>query len=365
MHCASLGEFEQGRPVLEAIRKEFPQSRIVLSFFSPSGYEIRKNYSGADQVIYLPLDTPGNARKLISSMNPSLVLWVKYEYWFHYLSELKKRDIPVILVSGIFRPSQPFFKWYGDIWRKMLGCFRMMFVQNQVSLEILESARIKVNAEVAGDTRFDRVIDIAERKEEVDHIRNFIGNHRVLVAGSTWEDDETELIHYVKQHPEIKFIIAPHEIDEPNLKDVKKEFEGSVFYSELATGKFIPEKSNVLIIDNIGMLSKLYRYADVTYIGGGFGSDGIHNTLEAAVYSKPVVFGPVYEKFAEARGLVEAGGAFSIQNALELEKLLDQLFGDPVFLQSTGEKSGHYVYSMKGATQKIIRYVKENRLFTN
>lgn len=365
MHCASLGEFEQGRPVLEAIRKEFPQCRIVLSFFSPSGYEIRKNYSGADQVIYLPLDTAANARKLISSMNPSLVLWVKYEYWFHYLAELKKREIPVILVSGIFRPSQPFFQWYGEIWRKMLTCFRMLFVQNKASLEMLQSAGIATNAEVAGDTRFDRVIDIAERKEEVEHIRNFIGNHRVLVAGSTWEDDETELIHYVKQHPEIKFIIAPHEIDEANLKDVKREFEGSVFYSDYTNRKVIPEKCNVLIIDNIGMLSRLYRYADVTYIGGGFGSDGIHNTLEAAVYSKPVVFGPVYQKFAEARGLVEAGGAFSIQNALELEKLLDRLFGDPAFLQSTGEKSGRYVYSMKGATQKIIRYVNENRLLTN
>lgn len=365
VHCASLGEFEQGRPALEALRMEFPGYPVVLSFFSPSGYEVRKNYPGADEIIYLPLDTSSNARKLVKMINPALVLWVKYEYWFHYLAELKKQEVPVVLVSGIFRKSQPFFKWYGGIWRKMLDFFEQLFVQNEESAELLRSLVHNDKINIGGDTRFDRVIAIAENKEPVKLIPGFIGNYPVLVAGSTWEDDEVELIHYVNQHPEIKFIIAPHEIDEINLQDVKKEFRNAVFYSDLEKGMQISKENNVLIIDNIGMLSRLYQYADVTYIGGGFGSDGIHNTLEAAVYGKPVIFGPVYEKFAEARALVAAGGAFSINNALELEKLLDSFFSNAVLKEKAGAASGQYVYSMKGATQKIIGYIKEKRLLIN
>ncbi|MFT3908709.1 MAG: glycosyltransferase N-terminal domain-containing protein [Ferruginibacter sp.] len=365
MHCASLGEFEQGRPVLEAMRKKYPSYKIVLSFFSPSGYEIRKNYAGADSVIYLPIDNIINAKRLISSINPSLVIWVKYEYWYYYLTELKKRAIPVILVSGIFRDSQPFFKWYGGIWKEMLGCFDQIFVQNESSKDLLQQIGIEKNVSVGGDTRFDRVITIAEKREPVQHIMGFVAGKQVLVAGSTWEDDEIELIHYVKAHPEIKFIVAPHEIDEENIDDVKKEFPNAILYSQVATGIVVPENINVLIIDNIGMLSKLYQYADITYVGGGFGKDGIHNILEAAVYGKPVIFGPVYEKFAEAKELVKAGGAFSINNALELEALLDNLFKNRMELKKTGDTAGAYVYSKQGATNKVMDYVMEKRLLTS
>jgi 3-deoxy-D-manno-octulosonic-acid transferase len=364
MHCASLGEFEQGRPLLEELKKQFPSYPVILSFFSPSGFEIRKNYPGADKVIYLPVDSASNAKKLIGEINPAIVFWVKYEYWFHYLFELKQRKIPVLLVSGIFRDSQPFFKPYGSIWRRMLGFFDHLFVQNEDSIALLHSIGIRDNVSGAGDTRFDRVIEIAEKKENVPYISAFVQGHPVLIAGSTWEDDEIELIHYVKLHPQTRFIIAPHEIDTANLQDVKKEFNNSIFYSDLGKGP-VPDHINVLIIDNIGMLSRLYQYADVAYIGGGFGSDGIHNTLEAAVYAKPVVFGPVYKKFAEARGLVEAGGAFSISNALELEKLLDGLFHDQEMLQRASLASKEYVYRMRGATRKIIGYVEEKRLLTS
>ena len=360
MHCASLG-----RPLLEVIRQQFPSYKIVLSFFSPSGYEIRKTYAGADTIIYLPIDNIFNARKLVSAINPALVIWVKYEYWYYYLTELKKRNIPVILVSGIFRNSQPFFKWYGAIWKEMLYCFRHLFVQNEFSKNLLHGIGIDKNVSVGGDTRFDRVVAIAEKREQVPLIAGFTANKQVIVAGSTWEDDEIELIHYVKSHPEIKFIIVPHEVDQANLDDVKKEFINSVFYSQLQTGFKVPDHVNVLVIDNVGMLSGLYQYATITYVGGGFSKDGIHNILEAAVYGKPVIFGPVFEKFAEAWDLVEAGGAFSINSALELETLLTELLKDKTKLEKAGEISGNYVYSKKGATKKIIDHVIENLLLTN
>lgn len=365
MHCASLGEFEQGRPVLEALKTAFPSCRIVLSFFSPSGYEVRKNYQGADSIIYLPMDGEKTAEKLLDAINPSVVIWVKYEYWYYYLTALKKRNIPVILVSGIFRQSQPFFTFYGGLWKTMLKSFDHLFVQNEGSAVLLETIGISKQVSVAGDTRFDRVIAIAEKKMPLAFIQEFINKKQVLVAGSTWEDDEVELIHYVRAHPEIKFIIAPHETDQENMADVKKEFEHAVFYSELVAGKTITADTNVLLIDNIGMLSRLYQYADITYVGGGFGSSGIHNILEAAVYHKPVIFGPVYEKFAEARALVESGAAFSIDNALELEKLLDKLFSDAGMRTIAGNIAGRYVYSNKGATNKIVDYVIENRLLTS
>ncbi|MBC7535731.1 MAG: 3-deoxy-D-manno-octulosonic acid transferase [Ferruginibacter sp.] len=363
MHCASLGEFEQGRPVLEAIREQYPSYKIVLSFFSPSGYETRKNFPGADSVIYLPMDSSMHAKRLITAINPSLVIWVKYEYWYYYLTELKKRNIPVLLISGIFRESQPFFRWYGGIWKQMLKCFRHLFVQNEASKVLLRT--IEIEASVAGDTRFDRVIAISEKSEPVEFIRGFIDGKPVLVAGSTWEDDEVELIHYVKAHPEIKFIIAPHETDRNNIEDVKKEFANSILYSSLFAGVKTAADGNVLLIDNIGMLSRLYQYADVTYVGGGFGRDGIHNILEAAVYSKPVIFGPVYEKFAEARYLVESGGAFSVESALELEALLNDLFKNHDECKLAGKICGDYVYNNKGATKKIMDYVTEKRLLTS
>lgn len=376
MHCASLGEFEQGRPVLEAIRKQYPGVKIVLTFFSPSGYEITKNYPVADHIFYLPMDNTANAEKMIDAVAPDLVLWVKYEFWYYYLTALKKRNIPVVMISGIFRSSQPFFKWYGDIWKQMLGCFSHFFVQNDWSKELLATVGITANASIGGDTRFDRVIEIAEKFEPLPLIEKFCGSSKVIVAGSTWEEDEEELIHYVKANPEIKFIIAPHEIHEGNIKDVQKQFAGSVLYSTLASQHWPNttdhraltadhSKTNCLIIDNIGMLSRLYHYAHITYIGGGFEDSGIHNVLEPAVHGKPVIYGPEYEKFAEAVDLIECGAGICINNALELEYWLNELWNNETLLRQKSEAAKNYVYSKSGATKKVMDYIQEKRLLIN
>ena len=367
MHCASLGEFEQGRPVLEAIKNKNPGIRIVLTFFSPSGYEVMKDYAGADHIFYLPMDSPGNAAKFIDAVKPSMVLWVKYEYWFYYLDELKKRSIPVILISGIFRENQPFFRWYGGIWRKMLNSFEHFFVQNETSKLLLESINIKQGITINGDTRFDRVIQIANDFIPIPFIEEFCGDATVIVAGSTWEEDEVELLHYVKINPQIKFIIAPHEIDRENLRSVKKEFPNSIFYSELlpTTNYQLPTSSNVLIIDNIGMLSRLYKYATIAYVGGGFGTEGVHNVLEAAVFGKPVVFGPEYEKFIEAVGLLESGGGESISGPLALEQVMNELVHNETTRSQKGATAKYFVHSNAGASEKIIRYFHEKRLLTS
>lgn len=368
MHCASLGEFEQGRPLLEELKLQNPNQQIVLTFFSPSGYEVMKDYAGADHIFYLPMDSDTNAREFLDAVNPSLVLWVKYEYWFYYLNELKQRNIPTLLVSGIFRPSQPFFKWYGDIWRQMLKSFTHFFVQNEESKQLLESLGHTGNISVNGDTRFDRVLEIANNFTDVPYINEFCGDHPVIVAGSTWEEDEIELLHFVNTNPQIKFIIAPHEINEENLHDVKDEFPKSVFYSDwvaMNEQNSVTAPSNVLIIDNIGMLSRLYKYASVTYVGGGFGGDGVHNVLEAAVYSKPVVFGPVYEKFEEALGLIEAGGAVSVDGPVSLEKAVNNLLNNEAERMKVGEIAKKYVIENAGASKKIIQFIQEKRLLTS
>ena len=329
MHCASLGEFEQGRPVIEALKEKHPTCRILLTFFSPSGYEIRKDYSGADYVFYLPMDSKKNAKKFIDIVQPDLVIWVKYEYWYHYLTTLKKRNIPTLLVSGIFRPDQPFFKWYGRLHQYMLECFSHLFVQTPGSKELLEGIGFKSKVTVNGDTRFDRVADIVHKFTPIPVVEAWVGNHTTIVAGSTWPEDEEELDHYANTHPDMRFIIAPHEVNESHLKEIEKLFKHTIRYSVLQ--KRVPgtvsreqQVTNTLIIDNIGMLSRLYKYAAITYVGGGFGGDGVHNVLEAAVYHKPVIFGPVYEKYVEAKELVEQGGGFPIKTALELEKEIDQ-----------------------------------------
>jgi 3-deoxy-D-manno-octulosonic-acid transferase len=363
MHCASLGEFEQGRPIIEQIKKEYSSYKILLTFFSPSGYEVRKNYNGADGIFYLPLDGKIAANKFINIVKPSLVVWVKYEYWFYYLTALKKKNIPVVLVSAIFREGQPFFAWYGGLWKKILKSFDHILVQNEQSISLLKTIGMNENALIAGDTRFDRVISIAESKTYLpDELIQFCKNKKVIVAGSTWEEDEEELVHYARMHEEIKFIIAPHEIDEERLQDIKKIFKNAMYYSA-----FIKQNCDVqvIIIDSIGMLSSLYKLADVTYIGGGFNDSGIHNILEAAVYGKPIIFGPVYEKFIEAVDLVDRGGAFSIENALELERLLDIFLLDEDLQKSTSEVSKKYVYEKQGATNLIVQYLHEKRLLIN
>lgn len=360
MHCASLGEFEQGRPVLEELRRGARGCRIVLSFFSPSGYTTKKDYAGADHVFYLPLDSPANARQFIDLVQPTLVLWVKYDYWYYFLAELKKRKIPTLLVSGVFRPDQPFFRWYGRLHRYMLECFTHLFVQTEASRTLLGKLRLTEQVSVSGDTRFDRVIEIAATGEPLPSIAAFCGSRPVVVAGSTWEEDEEELDHYANTHPELRFIIAPHEIGEDRIREVEHLFRHSIRYSQLDGKPPVPgswPEPNVLIIDNIGMLSRLYRYATIAYVGGGFGDDGVHNVLEAAVYGKPVVFGPVIEKYIEAVELTESGGGVIIDSALEAEKVFDRLLANPEECGEIGEASLAYVHSKKGATEKIVRYI--------
>lgn len=368
MHCASLGEFEQGRPVLKKLLEVYPGLSVVITFFSPSGYEIAKNDKDFKQVFYLPMDSASHARKLLNLLKPDVVLWIKYEYWYYYLSEIKSRNIPLLLVSGVYQTRQPFFKWYGSFYRNMLHCFTHFFVQNTDSKNLLEKLIAKENITISGDTRCDRVISIAENFTDILPIKNFCGNDVVIVAGSTWEDDEAEWTHFVKKHPHIKFIFAPHEIDPENLHDVKKEFEGSVLYSEWnSQWSMVNSQSSVncIIIDNIGMLSRLYQYATIAYIGGGFGYDGLHNVLEAAVYGKPVIFGPEYEKNFEATDLIDCSGAISISNALELEKVVNQLLANEEELKNRGIAAKEYVYKNAGATKKIVDYIQANRLFTN
>jgi len=394
MHCASLGEFEQGRPLLEELKTisssgSAEKLKIVLTFFSPSGYEVMKDYSGADHVFYLPMDSKENAGKFLDAVDPTLVLWVKYEYWYYYLSEIKQRKIPVILVSGIFRPGQPFFSWYGGFWKKMLGAFTHFFVQNTASKQLLASLGFTENVQVNGDTRFDRVLEIAANFKHVPCIESFCGNSPVIVAGSTWDEDEIELLHFVKVNPQIKFIIAPHEISAARLAAVKAAFTDAVFYSEMVKPEGIENDSlhpvnpqghaggqrstvneqrsmpKVLIIDNMGMLSRLYQYATVTYVGGGFGADGVHNVLEAAVYGKPVVFGPEYEKFNEAVELLQAGGAVSVDGPVSLEKVLQKLLTDDAERKNTGEAAGQFVLKHGGATRAIMQFIQEKRLLTS
>jgi 3-deoxy-D-manno-octulosonic-acid transferase len=374
MHCASLGEFEQGRPLIEAIRRHYPNTRILITFFSPSGYEIRKNYEGADWVFYLPMDSPKAAPRFIDMVKPDLVLWVKYEYWYYFLVTLKKRQIPTLLVSGIFRHNQPFFKWYGRLHRYMLESFHHMFVQSERSKELLASIGFTANITVSGDTRFDRVATIAANAAPIPIAEAFCGQHPVIVAGSTWLEDEEELDHYANTHPEIRFIIAPHEISEERLREVESLFRRSVRYSTLRDGSYQQSRGNdvsddappnVLIIDNIGMLSTLYRYATITYVGGGFGEDGVHNVLEAAVYGKPVVFGPEYSKYAEAVDLVKLGAAFSVPYALELEQVFNRLLQDAAHYQQCCEAAANYVRENCGATATIMQYIREKNLLTS
>lgn len=365
MHCSSLGEFEQGRPVLEKLRKIYPSHKILLSFFSPSGYEIRKDYAGADYIFYLPFDSKKNARTFLDITRPELVLWVKYDYWYYFLSEIKKRKIKLLLVSGVFRPQQAFFKWYGRLHRYMLDCFTHLFVQTAQSVELLKGLGFTRQVTLAGDTRFDRVVEIAAAPAHIDHIDQFINNRPVIVAGSTWIEDEEELDHFANAHPEIAFIIAPHEIDEDRLRESEKLFKKSIRYSHLKNSGLSSADTNVLLIDNIGMLSKLYHYARITYVGGGFGDDGVHNVLEAAVYGKPVLFGPVYDKYVEAIELVECGAGFPIESALELEGEINRLLADKSACEEASVQARAYVFGKKGATEKITQYVQENRLLTN
>jgi 3-deoxy-D-manno-octulosonic-acid transferase len=364
MHCASLGEFEQGRPLLEKLKKEYPGYRILLTFFSPSGYEVRKDYKGADWIFYLPMDGAENARRFLDIVNPALVIFVKYEFWYYYLKKIKYRNIPLLLVSALFWKEMSFFKWYGGLQRKMLSRFDHLFVQDQTSLDLMQNIGLASITSISGDTRFDRVADIAEAAERLTAIEDFIGNNPIIIAGSTWPDDETVLAATIKSLSQggIKLIIAPHEITEKHISSLESLFPGSARLMH-STGPS-PAASPVLIVNTIGLLSRLYRYATIAYIGGGFGK-GIHNTLEAAVYGKPIVFGPVFHKFKEASDLIGAGGAFTVSNQNECSEVVSRLLGDPVLAANAGAVSRDYVYSNRGATKKIIGFIQENRLLIN
>ena len=365
MHCASLGEFEQGRPVLEKLNLiKNPGQKILLTFFSPSGYEVQKKYDGADYVFYLPMDSKDNALRFFELVQPTLVLFVKYEFWYFYFKEAQTRKIPLLLVSSIFRKDQPFFKWYGGTYKKMLESITHFFVQNDTSAQLLSKLGYNKEVTISGDTRFDRVLKVASQFKQLDLIKTFCGNSKVVVAGSTWTEDDKELDHFANTNTTIKFIIAPHNIGKDRIDECLYLYKHALTYSALSSGENV-EGKNTLIINNIGMLSTLYGYADVCYVGGGFGADGVHNVLEPAVYGKPVVFGPEYEKFNEAEGLLEAGGAVSIENALELDATLASLLNDDEKRKHVGEQSRNYVIQQAGATDKVIAYIQEKRLLTN
>jgi len=368
-HFASLGEFEQGRPILEAMRNLHPEKKIVVTFFSPSGYEIRKNTPLADYVYYLPLDTARNARRFIDAINPEIVIFTKYEYWFHFFNEANKRNIPLYIVSGIFRPAQVFFKWYGGFNRRILSLVSHFFLQDEASAQLLKGIGI-TNTSVSGDTRFDRVWANAQNPKVLPLIEQFKNGHKLFIAGSTWPQDENILAKLVSQYPDWKFIFAPHEIPEEkvnNLIDLLPQGK-AITFSQLRTeaeglksGDFINQSltsNNLqsLVIDNIGMLSSLYAYADVAYIGGGFGV-GIHNTLEAAAFGLPVIFGPNYQKFNEAKELIAIKAGFSISNETELKDIVDTLVNDEPFYNITRKKVFNYVKENVGATEMIMKYI--------
>lgn len=367
MHCASLGEFEQGRPLIEKLKTKNAELKILLTFFSPSGYEVQKNYKGADWVFYLPLDSRVNAKKFLDIVHPSLAIFVKYEYWFYYLNELKQRNIQTLLVSAIFLPKHPFFKWYGGLYKQMLGCFSHLFVQNEASKNLLAKIGFTNNVSISGDTRFDRVIEIAESFQPISTIESFIGDSKkIVVAGSTWPEDEEEMNHYANTYTDVKFIIAPHEIDEEHLLDIEQLFKHTVRYSQLqVTSNNQPTTANVLIIDNIGMLSRLYKYGTVTFVGGGFETDGVHNVLEAAVYGKPVLYGPVFDAYAEAVELEASGGGIAANSALELEEELNALFTDEIYYNECCEAAKNYVYSKQGATERVMEYLTKTSSLPN
>jgi len=358
-HVSSLGEFEQGRPLIEHFKTTHPQYTILLTFFSPSGFEVRKNYKEADLVLYLPSDTPAHARRLLNAFNISIAFFVKYDFWFNYLNALKKRDIPLYLVSGIFRPKQHFFKWHGSWQRRQLKAFTHFFLQNKTSEALLKNIGFD-NVTVTGDTRFDRVAQVAAGAKMFPEIEQFIQQKPVYMAGSSWEPDEKVIVQLIQQRPDLKFIIVPHEIDDAR---VERLVQALPCKASLYSKKEEPDFTNnrVVIINTIGMLSSLYRYATIAHIGNGFGS-GIHNTLEAAVYGIPVIFGPNYHKFQEATDLIANGGGFSFSDEMQYLNICKKLLDDSEVYKSAARAGKEYVEHNAGATKIIADFVKQTIL---
>jgi 3-deoxy-D-manno-octulosonic-acid transferase len=351
VHCASLGEFEQGRPLIEEIKRNYPEKKVLLTFYSPSGFEVQKNYKGADYIYYLPLDSYFNARRFVRYVNPETVFFIKYEYWFNYLSQLKKRNIPIYFVSAIFREKQLFFKWYGGWYRKMLKKATHFFVQSDLSAKLLDQIGIS-NYTIAGDTRFDRVIHIMENVKPLKIVESFINGDDVIVAGSSWKAEDALLNQYLRNKPKVKLILAPHEVSEENIERIMNMFgDKAILYSKVTNG--IASEKQVLVIDCYGMLTSLYQYGKIAFIGGGFGV-GLHNILEAATFGMPILFGPNFERFKEARELVAQNAAFSVNNIEEFNTVMNHLFNDSELIKRISEKSASYVAQNVGATQKVL-----------
>lgn len=358
-HAASLGEYEQGLPVMEAIKTHYPNHKIVLSFFSPSGYEVRKNNKIADVTVYLPLDTPQNAERFIRKINPELVFFIKYEYWPNYLKILAEKQIKTYLISGVFRENQLFFKWYGGFYRKALDAFTFFFVQNESSKTLLQQLG-KTNVMVSGDTRFDRVAAILEKDNLVDFIAEFKNNTPTVVVGSSWPKDENLLVDYLNQSTHaLKWIIAPHNIKAEQINSLKQSIHKKTILFSEREGKNLVDYE-VFIVDTIGILTKIYSYADLAYVGGGFGHPGVHNLLEPATFGVPIICGPHYSHFAEATALVELGGCISIQSAQELQEALDTLIQNADIRHEKGHICQTFVQMNTGATQKIINSTTQN-----
>jgi 3-deoxy-D-manno-octulosonic-acid transferase len=361
-HFASLGEFEQGRPVLERMRALYPENKIIITFFSPSGYRVRKDTPLADAVYYLPLDTQKNAANFLDTINPRFAVFTKYEYWYHFFNETHQRQIPLYVISGIFRPKQIFFKWYGSLHRQMLTFVTCFFVQDENSRQLLQTLNI-TNVKISGDTRFDRVWENAQQPKKIPAIEEFKNGKKLFIAGSTWPDDEKFLVKLVYQYPDWKFIFAPHEVENEKIKKLLSLLpaQETIRYSKIAT--LAPHLSSMkyMVIDNVGMLLSLYQYADIAYLGGGFGA-GIHNTLEAAAFGLPVIFGPNYERFKEAKDLIKHKAGFSINNEKQLNDITALLIKDNDFYAFAADKARAYVQGNIGATQMIADYIKSRNV---
>ena len=353
-HAASLGEFEQGRPLMEQLKREHPEYKILLTFFSPSGYEVRKNYEGADIITYLPLDTIMNARRFLRTIRPVMAFFIKYEFWYNYLHILKYRKVPVYSVSSIFRPEQVFFKLYGRSYGRVLHCFTHFFVQNEISRQLL--AKIGINeVTVVGDTRFDRVLQIKEAAKQLPVVEAFTDGHRTFVAGSSWQPDEDIFIPWFNAHKDWKLIIAPHVIGEDHLQQILSKIEGKAVRYTQASAEEVRD-AQVLIIDCFGLLSSIYHYGEVAYVGGGFGV-GIHNLPEAAVWGVPVIFGPNNQRFQEAQQLKACGGGLEINGAADFQRIMDRFDANPQQVEADGKKAGDYVKGKAGATGKVLHSV--------
>lgn len=361
-HAASLGEFEQGRPIMEEFRRIYPEKKILLTFFSPSGYEVRKNYEGADLICYLPIDTPTNAIRFLRIIRPSVAFFIKYEFWYNYLHILRHRNVPAYSVSSIFRPNQIFFKWYGWQYRHVLNCFTHFYVQNEESKRLLHTVGID-NVDITGDTRFDRVMQIASKSKTIAAVETFKDNKPLFVAGSSWLPDEKIFIPYLGKHPDWKVVIAPHVIDEEHITQIMQLLEGRkvLRYSEL---KDIDDQTlrsaEVLIIDCFGLLSSIYKYGDVAYVGGGFGVS-IHNLPEAAVWNIPVIFGPNNHKFKEAQELKACGGGIEICCENSFKEVMDNFINNPDELKKAADAAGEYVRTHSGATEKLLQLVRQSK----